>query len=80
MLFMSLKIKFLYGQMNGLISIYNNKKKFLFYNIIIEHCEPITSLSELNDNTILISSADGTLRKIRLLIKFIILIKIKNCI
>ena len=53
--------------MNGMISLYNHKD---FSNIflIIEHCEPITSLSELNDGSILTSSADGTLKKIKLLI------------
>ena len=58
---------FLSGQMNGMISLYNHKD---FSNIflIIEHCEPITSLSELNDGSILTSSADGTLKKIKLLI------------
>ena len=56
---------FLTGQMNGMISLY--QKDFKFLALIIEHCEPITSLSELNDGTILTSSAEGILKKIRLL-------------
>ena len=56
---------FLTGQMNGMISLY--QKDFKFLALIIEHCEPITSLSELNDGTILTSSAEGILKKIKLL-------------
>ena len=40
--------------------------------LIIEFCEPITSLSELNDGTILVSSAEGILKKIKLLIMIIL--------
>ena len=58
---------FLSGQMNGMISLYSHKD-FSNISLIIEHCEPITSLSELNDGSILSSSADGTLKKIKLLI------------
>ena len=58
---------FLSGQMNGMISLYNHKD-FKFLELIYEHCEPITSLFELNDGSVLSSSADGTLKKIKLLI------------
>ena len=57
---------FLSGQMNGMISVYNYKD-FNIFALILEHCEPITSLFEMNDGKILTSSADGTLKKIRLL-------------
>ena len=57
---------FLSGQMNGMISLYRHKD-FKFLALIIEFCEPITSLSELNDGTILVSSAEGILKKIKLL-------------
>ena len=59
---------FLSGQMNGTISLYNHKDLSILCLIKV-HCEIVTSLSELNDNTILTSSVDGTLTKIRLLIK-----------
>ena len=55
------------GQMNGLISLYNHSD-FSLLELIIEHCAPVTSLTELNDGTILTSSADGTLKKIKLYI------------
>ena len=55
------------GQINGMISVYSYND-FTPVALIFEHCEVITSLCELNDGTILSSSADGTLRKIRLLI------------
>ena len=58
---------FISGQMNGMISVYNHKD-FNLIVLIIEHCAPVTSLSELNDGTILSSSADGTMKKIRLFI------------
>ena len=53
------------GQMNGMISVYNLKDLKPIV-LIIEHCEPISSLYELNDGTILTSSADGVLIKIKL--------------
>ena len=53
--------------MNGLISVYSHED-FSRLVLIEENYEPITSLSELRDNTILTSSSDGTLRKIKLLI------------
>ena len=58
---------FISGQMNGMISYYNgeNYKAIL---LIIEHCEPITSLFQLHDQTILTSSADGTMKKIKILL------------
>jgi len=55
------------GQMNGLISLYNHND-FSLLELIFEHSAPITSLTELNDGTILTSSADGTLKKIKLYI------------
>ena len=55
------------GKMNGLISVYSHED-FSRLVLIEENYEPITSLSELRDNTILTSSSDGTLRKIKLLI------------
>ena len=58
---------FISGQMNGMISVYNHKDFNLIF-LIIEHCAPVTSLSELNDGTILSSSADGTMKKIMLFI------------
>ena len=59
--------KFLSGQMNGMISLYDDKN-FSAISLIIEHCEPISSLIQLHDETILTSSADGTMKKIRLLL------------
>ena len=53
------------GQMNGMISVYSLKDLKPIV-LIIEHCEPISSLYELNDGTILTSSADGVLIKIKL--------------
>ena len=53
------------GQMNGFIAVYNSKD-LSPVTLIIEHCEPISSLFELNDGTILTSSAEGVLIKIRL--------------
>ena len=53
------------GQLNGMISVYSYNN-FTPLALIVEHIEIITSLCELNDGTILSSSADGTLRKIRL--------------
>ena len=57
---------FLSGQMNGMISFYNGET-YKPTILIFEHCEPITSLSNLNDNRILSSSADGTMKKIKIL-------------
>ena len=57
---------FLSGQINGMISLYDSEK-FLPFLLIIEHCEPITSLFQLKDNSILSSSADGTMKKIKLI-------------
>ena len=58
---------FLLGQMNGMISYYNgvSYKPIL---LILEHCVPVTSLFQLHDQTILTSSADGTMRKIKILL------------
>ena len=53
------------GQMNGMLSVYS-PKDFKPIMLIIEHDEPITSLCELHDSSILTSSADGTMKKIRL--------------
>ena len=53
------------GQMNGMIAVYNSKD-LSPVTLIVEHCEPISSLFELNDGTILTSSAEGVLIKIRL--------------
>lgn len=53
------------GQMNGMVAVYNSKD-LSPVTLIVEHCEPISSLFELNDGTILISSAEGVLTKIRL--------------
>ena len=58
---------FLSGQMNGMISYYNGET-YKAVILIIEHCEPITSLFQLNDETILTSSADGTMKKIKILL------------
>ena len=66
--FLCLKNKdFLSGQMNGMISYYNGKT-YKAVILIIEHCEPVTSLFQLNDETILTSSADGTMKKIKILL------------
>ena len=66
--FLSLKNKdFLSGQMNGMISYYNGQT-YKPIILIIEHCEPVTSLFQLKDETILTSSADGTMKKIRMLL------------
>jgi hypothetical protein len=51
--------------MNGMISVYSFKD-LKPIALIIEHCEPISSLYELNDGSILTSSADGVLIKIKL--------------
>ena len=66
--FLFLKNKdFLSGQMNGMISYYSGKT-YQAILLIIEHCAPITSLSQLNDETILTSSAEGTMKKIKILL------------
>ena len=66
--FLCLKNKdFLSGQMNGMISYYNGKTYHAII-LIYEHCAPITSLFQLHDGTILTSSADGTMKKIRILL------------
>ena len=57
---------FLSGQINGMISFYNGET-YKPTILILEHCEPITSLFNLNDNRILSSSADGTMKKIKIL-------------
>jgi hypothetical protein len=53
--------------MNGMISYYNGKN-YQAILLIIEHCEPITSLFQLHDQTILTSSPDGTMKKIKMLL------------
>ncbi len=53
--------------MNGMLSVYD-AKTYSAILLIIEHCEPISSLFQLHDETILTSSADGTMKKIRLLL------------
>ena len=58
---------FISGQMNGMISYYSGKN-YQAILLIIEHCEPITSLFQLYDQTILTSSADGTMKKIKMLL------------
>ena len=58
---------FISGQMNGMISYYSGKN-YQAILLIIEHCEPITSLFQLHDQTILTSSADGTMKKIKMLL------------
>ena len=66
--FLCLKNKdFLSGQMNGMISYYNGKTYHAII-LIYEHCAPVTSLLQLHDETILTSSADGTMRKIKILL------------
>ena len=58
---------FISGQMNGMLSVYD-AKTYSAILLIIEHCEPISSLFQLHDDTILTSSADGTMKKIKLLL------------
>ena len=50
---------FLSGQMNGMISVYNYKD-FSIFALILEHCEPITSLFEMNDGKILTTELTST--------------------
>ena len=55
------------GQMNGMIAVYDSKDLSPL-TLIVELCEPVSSLFELNDGTILAASAEGVLFKIRLFI------------